>query len=243
MISAVIIVKDGERHLEAVLAALADCAEVLVLDSGSTDRTVEIARTAGARVEHQAWLGYGPQKNRAAALARHDWILSVDADEVLDATAQQALATLDLSDPTRCWRLRRRTFVGTRELRHGHLNDAPVRMFNRTATRFADSAVHESVQPRGPLETLPGSIAHYAFRDAADLIARGAGYARLKADGYRSRGRTTSAPWLVARAGAGFFKSYVLKAGFLDGTLGVVSALSLAVDATTALAMATTDPH
>ena len=155
MISAVVIVKDGERHLAAVLAALRGCAEIVVLDSGSTDRTVEIARAAGARVEHQAFLGYGAQKNRAVALASHDWILSLDADEILDATGQAALAGLDLSDPRRCWRVRRRTFVGARELRHGHLNDAPVRLFNRTATRFSESIVHESVAPAGPVAVLP----------------------------------------------------------------------------------------
>jgi glycosyltransferase involved in cell wall biosynthesis len=241
MISAVIIVKDGGRHLADVLAALRGCAETVVLDSGSTDATCAIAREAGARLEHQDWLGYGAQKNRAIALARHDWILSVDADEVLDRAGRAALAGLDLSDPRRCWRIRRRTFVGDRELRYGHLNDAPVRLFNRTATRFSESAVHESVTPVGPVATLPGSFAHYAFRDAADLVQRGAGYARLKAARYREQGRTASAPGLVVRAAAAFAKSYVLKAGFLDGRLGVVSALSAALNATTALAMATPD--
>ena len=237
-ISATIIVRNGEAHLARVLAALTPCAEVLVLDSGSTDRTVAIAQTAGARVEQQVFLGFGPQKNRAIALARHDWILSLDADEVLDAEAQQALAGLDLSDPTRCFRIRRRTFVGTRELRHGHLNDAPVRIFNRTRARFNDVQVHESVRPAGPVSILPGSIEHYSFRDAADLIARGAGYARAKAERFRQDGRRGSPPWLIARAAAAFAKSYVLKAGFLDGGLGVISALSAAVDAATPLAMA-----
>lgn len=241
MISAVVIVKNGERHLAGVLAALAGCAEVVVLDSGSTDRSLAIARAAGARVEHQDFLGYGAQKNRAVALARHDWILSVDADEVLDAAAQAALAALDLGDPSRCWRLRRRTFIGASELRHGHLNDAPVRLFNRSVTRFGESIVHESVEPRGPVSTLAGSLAHYAFVDAADLVGRGAAYARLKATGYREQGRSASAPGLLVRAAAAFTKSYVLKAGFLDGRLGVVSALSAAIDATTAMAMATPD--
>jgi glycosyltransferase involved in cell wall biosynthesis len=241
-ISAVIIVKDGERRLAEVLAALAGCAEIVVLDSGSTDRTLDIARAAGARVHQQAWLGFGPQKNRAVELAAHDWILSLDADEVLDAPAQAGLARLDLSDPTRAWRLRRRTCVGARELRHGHLNDAPIRLFNRTATRFTEAAVHESVPPRGPVATLPGAAMHYAFRDAADLVARGAAYARPKAERYRIDGRRASAPLLLARAASAFARSYVLKSGWLDGRLGVVSALSAALNATTALAMAQDDP-
>lgn len=241
-VSGVIIVKNGEARIGAVIAALSPCAEVLVLDSGSTDRTVEIARAAGARVEHQDFLGYGAQKNRAVELAAHDWILSVDADEVLDEAGRAALQRLDLNDPARCWQLRRRTFVGAVELRHGHLNDAPVRLFNRRSTRFNDVPVHESVTPRGPQSRLDGSLAHYAFRDAADLVARGAGYARIKAERFRAQGRTASAPALVVRALAAFLKSYVLKAGFLDGRLGVVSALSSSLNATTALAMATPDP-
>jgi glycosyltransferase involved in cell wall biosynthesis len=236
-ISAVIIVKDGEAHLAEVLTALSPCAEILVLDSGSTDRTLAIAQAAGVRIEHQAFLGYGPQKNRAIDLARHDWILSIDADEILDEAGRQALARLDLSDPSRCWRLRRRTFVGSTELRHGHLNDAPLRLFNRGMTRFGDVPVHESVTPRGTVATLDGSLAHFAFRDAADLVARGAGYARLKAARYQAHGRSASAVSLLMRAAAAFAKSYVLKAGFLDGRLGVVSALSAALNATTALAM------
>jgi len=243
MISVVIIVKDGERHLAEVLASVRGFAEILVLDSGSTDRTLEIARAAGARIESQPFLGYGAQKNRAVALAKYDWILSLDADEVLDPTARAAVAALDLSDPSRCWRLRRRTFVGAYKLRHGHLNDAPIRLFNRSVTRFSESLVHESVLPSGDRspDILDGSILHYSFRDAADLVQRGAAYARLKAALYREQRRSVSAPILVLRAAAAFLKSYVLKAGFLDGRLGVVSAMSAAVDAVTALAMASED--
>lgn len=236
MISAVIIVKNGERHLAEVLASLRGCAEIVVLDCGSTDQTVAIARAAGARVEHQDWLGYGAQKNRAITLATHDWILSVDADEVLDGAGQAALAQIDCDDTTRCWRIRRRTFIGKRELRHGHLNDAPVRLFHRQVTRFSESVVHESVEPRGPVAVLAGSLAHYAFTDAADLVERGAGYARLKAARYREQGRSAGASVLVLRAMIAFTRSYVLKVGFLDGRLGVVSALSAALNATTAMA-------
>ena len=150
-ISAVIITRDAGRHLAAVLAALDFCAERLVLDSGSADDTVAIAAAAGARVEHQPFLGYGPQKARAITLASHDWILSIDADEVLDGTAAAAIRGLDLADPAACWSLRRRTFVGSREILHGPWqNDRVLRLFNRTRAGFRPLVVHEQVEPPSP---------------------------------------------------------------------------------------------
>jgi hypothetical protein len=116
-ISAVLIVLNGERHLDRVLGALAFCDEILVLDSGSTDATIEIAKRHGARVEHQQFLGYGPQKRRAVELAKHDWILAIDDDEVLDYEAATTLQVLDLSDPGKAWRGRRRPDLGGREFR------------------------------------------------------------------------------------------------------------------------------
>ena len=108
-----------------------------MLDSGSTDGTERIAREAGARFERQDFLGYGPQKRRAVELAAHDWILSLDADEVLDAEARRAIAGVDLADPSACWQLRRRTFIARREIRHGPWRDDRVlRLFNRTTAAF-----------------------------------------------------------------------------------------------------------
>jgi glycosyltransferase involved in cell wall biosynthesis len=113
-ISAVIITRNAERHLADVLAACEFCAERLVLDSGSTDGTETIVREAGARFERQEFLGYGPQKRRAVELAQHDWILAIDADEVLDEAARRAIAGLDFTDPAACWQFSRRTFIGRR---------------------------------------------------------------------------------------------------------------------------------
>lgn len=241
-VSAVIIVKDGERHLAQVLAAVAWCDEVLVLDSGSADRTLEIARAAGARVEQQDFLGYGPQKRAAVALARHDWILSLDADEVLDAKAAAAIRALALDDPAIGFRIRRRNHIGAREVRYGLWSpDRCLRLFNRTRANFNEVRIHEAVVAGGPVRDLPGSIIHYTFRDCADVFGRMPPYSRAKAAAYRARGRRASAALLLARAAWGFVRSYVLKRGFLDGRLGVVVALSVAVDAVLGLALAGED--
>ncbi len=242
-ISAVLIVKDGELHLDRVLAALDWCDEILVLDSGSRDRTLEIARAHCARVEHQDFLGYGRQKQRAVELARHDWVVVIDADEVMDEQAAHAIRALDLSDPARAWRIRRRTYIGTREVRHGQWSpDYSLRLFNRTKAAFDLVAVHEAVRTAGQVATLPGSLHHYSYRDHAEVFSRLANYARMKAADYRKSGRRAGAVKLVFRAGWGFFRSYVIKRGFLDGVDGVIVALSLALDCVLALALADGPP-
>lgn len=242
-ISAVLIVKNGEAHLERVLAPLvASCADVLILDSGSTDRTLEIAARFGVRVEHQAFLGYGPQKRHAVALARHDWVLNIDADEVLDESAISALRNLDLSNPAVSYQILRRNFIGSHEVRYGvWAPDWCLRLFNRTTTNFTDAPVHEAVTPTATVRVLAGSLLHYSYRDCADVFARMGGYTRTKALRYRAEHRKAGTIRLAARAAWGFTRSFIIRRGFLDGSIGVVVALSVAVDNVVGLATASLD--
>lgn len=238
-VSAVLIVLNGERHLDRVLGAVAFCDEILILDSGSTDATLEIAKRHGARVEHQPFLGYGPQKRRAVELAKHDWILAIDDDEVLDYEAATTLQVLDLSDASKAWRLRRRTYVGGREVRYGAWSpDLALRFFNRTRATYNTNEIHESVQGAREVLTLPGSLHHFSYTDLADVFARCASYSRAKATRYRFEGRRAMAAQLVFRALWGFLRSYVFKLGFRDGSTGVVVAVSVALDAVLGLALA-----
>lgn len=237
-ISAVVITKNAERHLAAVLASVEFCAERLVLDSGSTDGTIAIARTAGARVEHQDFLGYGPQKRRAVELARHDWILAIDADEVLDADARQAVRGAALDDPAACYALRRRTFVGRREVRHGPWSDDRVlRLFNRRTASFKPLPVHEEVEASRPPSLLPGSILHYSYASCGDVLARSLRYAPLKAEIMRGKRQRTSPLTMPLRGLTAFMKSYVLRSGWRDGAAGFVVALSRVIDSTLPRAM------
>lgn len=241
-VSAVVVTRNAARHLAAVLAAADMCAERFVLDSGSTDGTQIIARTAGARIEQQPFLGFGPQKCRGVELAAHDWILSLDADEVLDDEARAAIRELDLSDPGACWSLRRRTFIGTREVRHGPWgNDYVLRLFNRTTAGFKPLPVHEEVASAQRPRLLPGSLLHYSYRDRADVIARAVEYAPLKAGMLRRAGRRGSAWTLPLRAAAAFFHAYLVRGGFRDGADGFVVALARVVDSTLPRALARDD--
>jgi glycosyltransferase involved in cell wall biosynthesis len=242
-ISAVVITRDAARHIAAVLDGVDFCAERLVLDSGSVDETRAIAEAAGARVESQSFLGYGPQKRRAVELASHDWILSLDADEVLDDTARAACQRLELSDPTACWEIRRRTFVGRREIRHGvWRGERVLRLFNRTTAAFKPLPVHEQVESTRSPRLLPGSILHYGFTDCRDVLARSLRYAPLKAEILRANGRMTGTWILPFRGLAAFIKSYVLRSGWRDGGPGFVIALGRMIDSTLPRALVLEEP-
>lgn len=232
-ISAVVIARNAGAHIRETLASVGFCAERLVLDSGSSDDTVTLARAAGARVEHQPFLGYGPQKRRAVELATHDWILSLDADEALDPDAAAIIAALDLADPAECFEFRRRTFIGRREILHGPWGGERVlRLFHRGSADFSPLPVHEQVEARSRPRLLSGSILHHSFADGADVLERSIRYARIKAELIRAKGQRTSAWKLPIRGAGAFVKAYVLQGGWRDGTAGFVIALSRVIDST-----------
>ena len=238
-LSAVLITLNAEEYLNRVLGALRCCGEIVVLDSGSTDRTREIALEHGAIWYVRPFDGYGPQKRHAVVRAGYDWILAVDADEVLDDEAGEAVTAIDWNrqDPSLCWRLRRRPFVGQREIRFGHWNpDWVVRLFHRGHHDFSSTPIHESVTPTGSVRTLPGSLNHYSYRDLGEIVRMD--YHRLKADRYRFPGRRAGGPVLAGRAMWAFFYSYFVCRGFLDGPAGVVVALAGAVNSVMGLALA-----
>ena len=232
-ISAVIITRNAALHLAEVLRSVEMCDERLVLDSGSTDGTVEVARAAGARVEHQPFLGYGPQKQRAVELATHDWILSLDADEVLDNAAQAACGRLDFSTVAECWAFRRRTFVGTREVLHGPWRGERVlRLFHRTTAGFKPLPVHEEVESQRPPGLLEGSILHWSFVDCRDVLQRSLRYAPLKAGIMLAKGEKPRRWTLPLRGLAAFVKCYLVRGGWRDGAAGFVIAISRVIDST-----------
>lgn len=222
-ISAILITRDEERNVADCLASLVFAGEIVVVDSGSTDRTEEICRRdPRVRWHAEPWAGFGPQKNIALDKATGPWVFSIDADERVTPGLAAEIAALDLSNPPfDAYRVPRRNFFGRRWVRHGGwYPDSTVRLWRKGSGRFEDRSVHEAVRVQGRTGTLKGDLLHYTYRDTADFLDRMNRYSTLGARELRRAGRRASWLDLLARPPFTFFRMFVLKRGFLDGGLG-----------------------
>ncbi|MEW5725421.1 MAG: glycosyltransferase family 2 protein [Thermodesulfobacteriota bacterium] len=226
-VSAVIITFNEERNIEACLAGLGFCDQVVVLDSGSTDRTVALARRLGAEVHHRPWDGYAAQRNAAHALAAGDWLLVVDADERVSPELAAEIRDI-LSGPPReavGYLVRRRFYFGGKWIRHGGFHPEWVlRFFRRGRGRCPERAVHETIVVDGPIGRLAGHLDHYSYRGVGDYLERLRRYADLSAREYLKQGRTTGPGRMSFHVFFTFFQMYFLRRGFLDGYEGFLLA-------------------
>jgi glycosyltransferase involved in cell wall biosynthesis len=225
-ISATIVACNEATKLTRALRSLACADEIVVVDSGSTDATPEIAASLGARVISQTWQGYSAQKNFATGQARHEWILSLDADEELDAEAQATLRSWKGCEPTADgYRFARRArYLGRWILHSGWYPDYKVRLFNRRKGRWVGKYVHESVSVNGRVETMPGEILHYTCDALEEHLQRIELYTDLAAQEMIERGETVN---LLERCFDPlwvFFHTYFLRLGVLDGHQGFLIA-------------------
>ena len=224
-VSVAIVAHNEEKNLGRCLASVEWADERVVVDSGSTDRTVAIAEEFGARVVTQPWLGYAQQKNFAIGLTRHDWVLSLDADEWLpEATAAEVQAVL--AQPTADgYAFDRRTTLSAGFVRHAWGKDRHVRLFRRDRGRFGGGPPHDRVEmePGAPVARLQGVMLHLSFRSFNDYAARMNRYSDLVAGLMASQGRRFTFSRLIGSTLAAFVKAYVLRLGFLDGVRGLVA--------------------
>jgi len=223
-LSLCVITRDAGGQLAECLASAPFAGEIVVVDSGSRDDTVEIARRCGARVVVQPWLGFGPQKNFAVAQAAHDWVLCLDADEritpELGASIQSALAQAPVAAAFAV--ARRNRFLG-RWLRHGEgYPDWIVRLFDRRRARWTDEPVHENVAASGPVARLSGDLLHASAESLDAYVAKQNHYTTLQAAAMHARGERAGGMRLVASPLARFLRFYVVRLGFLDGVPGLV---------------------
>lgn len=223
-VTATVITLNEEANLEGALRSVAWVDEIVVVDSGSTDATVAIARRYAARVETRAWDGYSAQKNYAASIASNDWILSIDADErVPPDLAAEIRGLLDAGPDRRGYRMPRVTWYLGRWIRGTDwYPDYQLRLYDRRAGEWNGRRVHESVALGEPAGRLRHDLHHYAYRDVAHHLATIDRYTTLAAEQWRSEGRRVSVGALLVHPAAAFVRNYVLRRGFTQGTPGLI---------------------
>lgn len=225
-LSAAIVVLNEEERLRACLESVVWADEIVVVDAGSSDKTMAIAREFTDRALFHAWDGYGAQKNFALGQCRGDWLLSIDADErVPDALRDEIQATIRAERPEVGYYLPRRNMFQGRWVRHGGLYpDWQLRLFRRGRGAFLERAVHESVRVDGPTGRFAAPLVHESYRSVADAVARLNRYSDLAAADLARAGRGGSLADLLVRPAWRFLSMYFLRAGFLDGWRGLVLA-------------------
>ncbi len=243
-LSVVIITHNEESNLARTLASVQSLVvdgrgEIVVVDSGSTDRTVEIAKSHGAKVFVEEWKGYAAQKNSAIAKAAGDWILSLDADEEMDRDLASEIAariptganSVGHEKETGYWIARKNYFLGRRIRHGGYWPDPKLRLFRRGMARFEERAVHEDAHlTEGVAGQLKGALLHHSYPTLADYLDHMNRYSSLGAEMVVAKGHVRFSLFnIVVRPAATFLYNYFFRLGFLDGREGLLLHLNHAV--------------
>ena len=225
-LSAVLITLNCAGSLRATLESLAFCAEIVAVDSGSNDGTLELLAEFGARVIHADWRGFGPQKQFAIEQAAHDWVLCVDSDEIVSPALRDSIQAALAAPAFQCYEFPRcNRFLG-RYLKHGEgYPDLSLRLFDRRQARWSDDVVHEKVITLGLVGRLKGDLLHHSEDSIESYLAKQNRYTTLAAKALLAEGAQPSSIKLVSSPVFRFIKFYGLRAGFLDGVPGLIHIL------------------
>ena len=222
-----VITLNEEANIERCLRSVDFVDDIVVVDSGSTDRTVEIAEQCGARVFVEKWRGYRAQKARATELAKNHWVLSLDADEALSEELSQEIQKLFLKEKPPCsaYRIPRISYHLGRWIRHGGwYPDYQLRLFDKSRSRWAEGHVHERIETE-KLGTLTNDMKHWVFKDLSDNVDTNNEYSSLGAKDLEERGKRFSLFKLIFKPWGKFLETYIVKRGFLDGLPGFIIAV------------------
>lgn len=223
--TATIITLNESEHIADCVRSVSFFDEVLVVDSGSTDRTVELARAAGATVIENAWPGFGPQKQFALENAKHNWVLSIDADERISTELQARIRQLFRDRPrSQGYEINRCNYFMGRPLRHGEgYPDWCLRLFDRRHAGWSQDPVHEKVELWGRIERLnDGDLDHFSELSLSEYMDKQNQYTTIQAQQMFEDGRSAPSYKLVLSPIVRFLKFYLLRLGFLDGIPGLV---------------------
>lgn len=225
-LSVIIITKNEAENIRACIESVAWADEIVVVDSGSNDATVEICRELGAQIHVHDWPGFGMQKNRALSYATHEWVFSIDADERVTPDLQSQLIKAMGDDSGDGFYVPRLSQFCGRFIRHsGWYPDYVLRLFRRTRGHFSDDMVHERVILEGAAGRLSSPLLHYSYINKADVQRKTEQYARAGAMQMLKNGKVASLADAPLRAGWAFVRTYCLRLGFLDGIAGLNIAL------------------
>ncbi|MBV8810264.1 MAG: glycosyltransferase family 2 protein [Acidobacteriaceae bacterium] len=225
-ISATIITFNEERNISRVIESLRCCDEILVLDSGSNDRTVEIASNLGARVVEASWHGYATQKNMAMELAANDWIFSIDADESLSEALEAEIWQIKKAGPKFDGYTvpRLAQYMGRWIMHSGWYPDRKIRLFNKQRATWVGEFVHETVKITGSIGHLNSNLLHFTCDSLSQHVRTMDSYTTLAAQEIAAREKNVPLSKLLFDPPWTFFQTYVLKLGFLDGVEGLTIA-------------------
>jgi (heptosyl)LPS beta-1,4-glucosyltransferase len=228
-ISAILITKNEKSNLPTCLDSLTWVDEIIIVDSGSTDNTEEIALEYGAKFySHPDWQGFGKQKQLAQNYATNPWILAIDADEVVSQDLQLSIQKrINSTNNKTVFQIQRKTWVFGRFLEHSGWIDKIIRVYPKQIARYDDALVHEKIitDENVQMKQLEGDLLHYSYSDMQNYLVKSASYGKAWADGRLQRGKKASISQGITHALGCFLKMYLLKRGFLDGKQGFLIAL------------------
>lgn len=227
-LSVTVITKNEVNFIRACLDSVRWADEIIIVDSGSTDGTVEICREYTDKIMLTDWPGFGPQKNRALAMATSEWVLSLDADEqVSPELKQEILSAMSFPEDHAAFDLPRRSSYCGRRMRHGGWwPDYVTRLFRRGSARFSDDLVHERIIVDGRIGRLREPLIHAAFENLENVLETMDRYSTIGARMMHDRGKKATMATAILHGFWSFFHTYVVRAGFLDGRAGFMLAVS-----------------
>ncbi len=225
-LAVVIVAKNEAARIGACIASAAFADEVVVLDSGSTDRTAQVAEAAGARVVVTDWPGYGPQVARGFSLAASDWVLSLDADERIPPALRAEVLAAIASGAHDGYRIPRWSEFCGKVMRHGGWRpDHTLRLGRRAKSGFTSDFLHAHMTVDGSIGDLGHSLVHHSYPDVHDVLEKLDRYSSGSARDMLARGTKASLPKAIAHGVFAFVRTYLLKLGFLDGRHGLLLAI------------------
>lgn len=228
-LSVIMITKNAERTIKNVLESVTWADEIVILDSGSTDNTLAICRQYTDNITETDWPGFGQQKQRALAKASHEWILAIDADEVVTPELSQTIQQVICDDAYAGYTICRPLVFANQICRHGIGALYVLRLFKKSVSHYTDDAVHEKVITQGKIGKLHQSLLHYSYANYSDWLQRMDHYTTLSAKMKQQQAKKSSVFKAIISSNWCFWKMYLFKGGFLDGRAGLLIAINWAI--------------